>query len=145
MNHHQPNVEWVNFNSPNLTLEIGELYLVKVMRGGIYAVYLGIFDGEYWTIADDAEQIKCKPNDDSLILSEFSEIPKFKKEYLTEPRAYCSYLISVRLKHEKGCRIMIGTFCKDSWSVGDTKDAFDIYLSDIKSIKVHCMPLLADC
>ncbi len=124
--------------------EIGKLYLVKVIRGSVGVIHLGAFNGEYWNIADDSEQLNWKPGDDSGIFCEFCEIPKFRKEFLTQPKLHNSYLISVKCKRDKKYRVMIGTFCKDLWTVGDTEDAFEIYLSDIKNIKVHSMPLLTD-
>ncbi|MCM1223144.1 MAG: hypothetical protein NC548_52705 [Lachnospiraceae bacterium] len=122
--------------------EIGKVYLVKAITGSVGVVRLGIFNGEYWNIADDSEQLIWKPGDDSNFFCEFAEIPKFSKESLIQPRLYESYLISVKSKRDRKYRVMIGTLCKDMWTVGDTEDAFEIYLSDIQNIKVHSIPLL---
>lgn len=71
----------------------------------------------------------------------FADIPKFDSNDLTQKLNNVRYLVAVQFKNCKRYRIMIGMLTDNCWSVGDVEDAFDLYMDDIRDIKVMLIPL----
>ncbi|MCM1269951.1 MAG: hypothetical protein NC247_04905 [Ruminococcus flavefaciens] len=136
-------MEWEIYNA-DAKPAIGKQYLVHVLFGlDFVETYLGEFDGEKWNLFDNAEDLTYTESNgipDYCKITEYAELPDFDNESLVENPQNGRYLISVRFNGNNQYRTMIGELLDNCWSVGDTKEAFELYTDEINDIKVMLMP-----
>ncbi len=142
-------MRWHSIMDDNI--KINKLYLVHVVHvlhsgfdndgnpDSCMYTYLGKFNGRRWNLVDYNEEFVWDKSMQSMCnyeVVEFANLPKFNSKNLIDKPTNGRYLISVKYKGRKRSRIMIGMLVDNCWSVGDVKDAFELYVDEIDDIRV---------